>query len=247
MRLAIHHIDHGGGIAITILAIAIVAGVLLFAKGDKVGSYGDTAHQGIDVSHHQGYIDWKAVASEGTVKFAYIKATEGATHQDTRYDYNIAAARENGIKVGSYHYFHPDVPVKEQAENFLHITCAYPQDLVPAIDIEECGGMSPQQICDSIAYFASLLQEQWHALPLIYTHQKFYNRYLQNSFNEYPLWIARYGFFLIKPRPQLEDDRTPDVWQYSNRGKVDGIKGRVDLNALRGTIKLNDLELVKQI
>lgn len=245
MRLAIHHIDHGGGIAITILAIAIVTGVLFFAKGDKVGSYGDTTQQGIDVSHHQGYIDWKTVASDGTVKFAYIKATEGATHQDTRYDYNITAARERGIKVGSYHYFHPDVPVKEQAENFLHITCAYPQDLVPAIDIEEYGGLSPQQVCDSIAYFAALLQEQWHARPLLYTHQKFYNDYLQNSFNEYPLWIARYGFFLFKPHPGLDDGRTPAMWQYSNRGRVEGITGRVDLNTLCGAIKLNDLELVK--
>lgn len=65
-----------------------------FAKGDKVGSYGDTTQQGIDVSHHQGYIDWEMVAADGSVKFAYIKASEGTTHQDTRYDYNITEARK---------------------------------------------------------------------------------------------------------------------------------------------------------
>lgn len=245
MRLAIHHIDHGGGIAITILAIAIVAGVLLFAKGDKVGSYGDTTQQGIDVSHHQGYIDWEMVAADGSVKFAYIKASEGTTHQDTRYDYNITEARERGIMVGSYHYFHPDVPVNEQIENFMQIITSYPQDLVPAIDIEESGDMSPQEVCDSVACFAARLQEQWHALPLIYTHQKFYNDYLQDNFNKYPLWIARYGFFFFKPYPSLDDKRMPALWQYSNRGKVDGIKGRVDLNTLCGNIKLYDLKLVK--
>lgn len=245
MRLAIHHIDHGGGIIITILAIAIVTGVLWFAKGDKVGSYGDKARQGIDVSHHQGDIEWEIVASERNIKFAYIKASEGATHQDTRYNYNIAAARNNGIKVGSYHYFHPDVPVGEQAENFLRVTLAQKQDLIPVIDVEQSGELSPQQVCDSIALFASLLQEVFHTPPMIYTHQKFYNKYLQNSFNEYPLWVARYGLFFIKPAPQLDDGRIPDVWQYSNRGSIEGISVRVDLNTLCGDFQIRDLELTK--
>ena len=60
--------------------------------------------QGIDVSHHQGPIDWTALPVQG-VDFAYIKATEGGDHRDTRFAENWRASRAAGVRRGAYHFF----------------------------------------------------------------------------------------------------------------------------------------------
>lgn len=236
------HIDRIGAIAITIAAILAVCVILLTVKGDKAGSYGGEI-QGIDVSHHQGAIDWSTVASNKTIQFVYIKATEGATHQDTRYKQNISGARASGILTGSYHYFHPDVPVAEQIRNFTDIVKAESQDLIPVVDIEESNNLTGKQICDSLKRFTSMLKDFCGKEPIVYTHQRFYNDYLQKSFCQAKLWIARYGFLIFKPQPDLEDMRHCTIWQYSNCGHVDGINGRVDLNALSPGIALEQIML----
>src|SRR3546814_10025509 len=61
---------------------------------------------GIDVSHHQGAIDWERVAADG-VEFAYLKATEGGGFSDPRFVSNARGAKAAGIKVGAYHYYTP--------------------------------------------------------------------------------------------------------------------------------------------
>src|SRR6476660_2447595 len=59
---------------------------------------------GIDVSHHQGEIDWPRVASDG-VRFAYIKASEGGTVPDHRFRENWVEAKKAGLRRGAYHFF----------------------------------------------------------------------------------------------------------------------------------------------
>ena len=242
MHSFIRHIDRAGAIAITITAILVVCAVAVTVKGDKAGSYGGEI-QGIDVSHHQGAIDWDAVATNEKIRFVYIKATEGATHQDTRYRQNIAEARQAGLPVGSYHYFHPDIPVTEQLKNFTKVVNMDFQDLIPVVDIEESNNLTGKQICDSLKRFTSLLKDFCGKQPVIYTHQRFYNDYLQKSFCQTGLWIARYGFFIFKPMPQLEDMRNGMIWQYSNRGRIDGIEGHVDLNTLCAGFSLEQIML----
>lgn len=239
MRRTPKHRVKAGCIAVILLAIGVATGALLTV------SQGNCKLQGIDVSHHQGVIEWDAVAESGQIQFAYIKASEGISHRDTRYTYNITRARHEGIKVGSYHYFHPNVAVHKQARNFIITALPHVQDLVPAIDVEESNGLTSRQICDSLALFASLIEKAWGMPPVIYTHQGFYNKHLRGYFDKYPLWIARYGIFFIKPPVRLHDQRTPAIWQYSNRGHVKGINGCVDLNSLCGQIKLYDLTIVK--
>ena len=65
-----------------------------------------TSYNGIDVSHHNGKINWKEVAKDKKIQYVYIKATTGATRVDERYASNVKNARENGLKVGSYHFLH---------------------------------------------------------------------------------------------------------------------------------------------
>jgi len=69
--------------------------------------------------------------------------------------------------------------------------------------------------------------------PIIYTNQDFYNKYLRNAFENYPLWIARYSL----REPTLKDDSKWVFWQYTSAGKINGIKGRTDFNVFHGTLE----------
>tara|TARA_Y100001933_G_scaffold248756_1_gene283035 strand:+ start:378 stop:620 length:243 start_codon:yes stop_codon:yes gene_type:complete len=65
---------------------------------------------GIDVSHHQGAIDWAKVKAAG-VHYCFMKATEGSTFKDKRFDFNWNQAKAHGIIRGAYHFFRPNAPV----------------------------------------------------------------------------------------------------------------------------------------
>ena len=234
-------------VALSILAmVAISVLTIMEQQPDELGSCGNWDKQGIDVSHYQGEIDWERVANETNIKFVYIKATEGSSHKDTLYHRNTEQARRAGIAVGSYHYFHPNVPVAVQYNNFMSLVDPSTQDLIPVIDIEEKGRKPSKQICDSLDKFSSMVLAQWGTRPIIYTHQRFYNYLLQRSFDDHILWIARYGAYQFKPTPSLEDDRECTIWQYSNRGVVEGIKGFVDLNTLDEGVNINDIMLKRR-
>ncbi len=232
-------------IVVAMVIFAIIA-IHILLKGDKSGSFGHKEMQGIDVSHHQGDIDWMTVSNANNIKFAYIKATEGVSHQDTRYKENTLGAKTHNIAVGSYHYFHPNVSVAKQYANFMDVVDPATQDLIPVVDIEENCDMTGKQICDSLALFISLFSENWDVKPIIYTNQRFYNNYLQRSFKKNNLWIARYGILRIKPMPQLEDTHAYILWQYSDRGVVNGIDGYVDLNTICNEYTLRDIFIDKQ-
>ena len=93
-----------------------------------VGYEGDHLY-GIDVSHYQGRIDWRAVARDKNVGYVYIKATESNYMVDDTYEYNIAEARRNGIKAGSYHFFRPGVSAAGQFAMFKRVIDKKKQDL----------------------------------------------------------------------------------------------------------------------
>ena len=243
MQIKLRHTSRKRAIAIIAAIIAVAMLFLWVMRGDEVGNCGTKELQGIDVSHHQGTIDWEAVATNQDIKFAYIKASEGSSHKDSRYKTNTEQARKAGIAVGSYHYFHPNVPVKSQIDNFMSMIDTSSQDLVPVVDIEISCNFTAKQICDSLTRFSDMLSQAWNVRPIIYTHQRFYNDFLQLSFGEYGLWIARYGAYLLKPRPRLEDLRNCVLWQYSNRGRIKGIKGYVDLNSICEGFTLEDISI----
>jgi len=97
--------------------------------------------QGVDVSHHQGRIDWARVRRAGA-DFAYIKATEGGDHRDSHFAANWRGARAAGLRTGAYHFFTLCRPGAEQAANFTATVPAAPDALPPVIDVEfggNCG------------------------------------------------------------------------------------------------------------
>jgi lysozyme len=195
----------------------------------------DYAVQGIDVSHHQARIQWDAVAAEN-IQFAFVKATEGATHADSLFCYNWRELKRNGIRRGAYHFYRPSVPADVQAHNFMSWVELSPGDLPPVLDIEVLDGLATPTLLVELKTWLFLIEIRYGIKPIIYTSLKFYNKHLAGRFEEYPLWIARYAW----REPTLACGSQWQFWQYGNRGRIAGINGPVDLNVFQGDLK--DLE-----
>src|SRR5689334_3908175 len=94
--------------------------------------------RGIDVSHHQGVVDWGRVG-KSDVAFAILKATEGGDYVDETFTRNLAGAGAAGLVVGAYHFFTFCRPGAEQAANFLRVVPRDRPMLPPVVDIEFVG------------------------------------------------------------------------------------------------------------
>ncbi len=97
--------------------------------------------RGVDVSHHQGEIDWKRLA-EKDIRFAFIKATEGSKYTDDRFENNWKESRDAGLRVGAYHFFSLDSSGKKQAKNFCNAVEGFDGMLPPVVDVEPYGKYS---------------------------------------------------------------------------------------------------------
>lgn len=184
--------------------------------------------RGIDVSHHQGEIDWATVAADD-VRFAIIKATEGGDHVDEDFARNFAAAREAGIAVGAYHFFTFCRPGAEQAANFL---AQVPQDvaqLPPVIDIEFGGNCSQRPTVEAleaeIAAFTTPVEAAFGQPVMIYLIGDAAEAYVA-AIPDRRMWVRSLAWH--------PGDADWTLWQYHNRGRVEGIEGDVDLNVLQG-------------
>ena len=217
-----------------LFGIIVLVAVVFACTHQTVRVEGFEVH-GIDVSHHQSRINWDSVAMQ-KVHFAFVKASEGVTLNDSLYCFNWEEMKRVGIRRGAYHFFRPNLPAEIQAENFAsHAEMAY-GDLPPVLDVEVLDGASKVQLITGIRTWLYLIEIRYGAKPILYTNLKFYNRYLAGHFDGYPLWIARYN----SREPRLACGRDWQFWQYGNRGKLNGIAGHVDFNVFNGS--LDDLE-----
>ena len=185
----------------------------------------DAKYDGIDISSHQGYIDWEKVSSDKDIHFVYIKATEGATYRSPHYAHNITQARRHGLLVGSYHYLSPTSTIDEQFENFSTFALKSIQDLIPMLDIEVRGSWSRSQLIDSVDKFCELTERHYGVRPMIYSTMEFYNKNLTPHFNNHLLYIGRYS----NAEPEINWEGEYTIWQYSESGIIPGIDTYVDL------------------
>ena len=185
---------------------------------------------GIDVSHYQNKIHWDSIAMQG-FQFAFVKATEGTTYYDSLFPKNWQALAEVPIIRGAYHFYRPQEPPAQQLNHYLNVTHLQIGDLPPVLDVELLDGVNKIKLISGMMTWLYLAEVKTGLKPIIYTSFKFYNKYLAGYFDEYPIWIARYS----SRRPFLMDERPWTFWQYGNRGKVQGIRGPVDLNVFNGT------------
>lgn len=197
----------------------------------------DFAVHGIDISHYQSVVNWDTVAQQ-SLHFAFVKATEGVSFLDSLFCHNWSEIKRVGLKRGAYHFFRPTLPAETQFYNFAHSVEMAWGDLPPVLDVEVMDDATKVELITGMRTWLYLAEIRYRIKPIIYTNQKFYNRYLAGHFDEYPIWIARYN----DSRPDLAYDRDWHFWQYGNRGRLPGIEGYVDFNVFFGDLfQLEDM------
>ena len=182
---------------------------------------------GIDLSHYQGKVFWETIGDNTKMAFVYLKATEGGDRIDQTYEQNIQLAHQNGLKVGSYHFFRPKTELQKQLENFK----------TQCIDIETKSGLSDSAFCDSLFRFLDMIEKTYRQKPLLYTGRNFYNKYLAGRINDYKLMIAMY----TDEPPVLCDERDYIIWQYTAKGRINGINTHVDKSRFMGRHSLREI------
>lgn len=186
--------------------------------------------QGIDVSHHQGEIDWGLLPGQG-VDFAYIKASEGGDHRDRRFAANWSGARRAGVARGAYHFFTLCRSGAEQAANFIAAVPAEADALPPAVDLEYMGNCSraltPAQFHTELAAYIRAVEAHYRRPVLLYLTAEFDRAYQVSARVDRPLWLRA---LVRQPRFGA---RPWTLWQVSNFRRLRGIEGRVDWNVRR--------------
>ena len=208
-----------------------------FAQGSRVECEDTCRHiHGIDLSHYQGTVFWETVGKT-KMAYVYLKATEGGTRIDSKYKQNIDLAHSYGLKVGSYHFYRPKIDQEEQLRNFMAQCRPGDQDLLPMIDVETRGGLTKEEFRDSLSKFLVLVEKAYRQRPLVYTGTNFYNANLQGLLDDYKLMIAQYS----SRQPVLTDGKEYILWQYTAKGRLDGINGYVDKSRFMGKHKLREI------
>lgn len=209
-----------------------------FVKAQNVECEDTCRHvHGIDVSHYQGNVFWEVVGDNSKMAYVYIKASEGGDRKDDKFEQNIQLAHRHGLKVGSYHFYRPKINQQLQLENFTSQCRPSEQDLIPMIDVETNSGLPTEAFCDSLFTFLELVEQAYKQRPLVYTGTNFYNKHLQGKLDRYLIMIAQY----TTDEPVLADERDITLWQYTGKGRINGINGHVDKSRFMGRHSLREL------
>lgn len=190
---------------------------------------------GIDISHHQGSIDWKELLEDNhydtIIDFVYCKTSEGTDYPDKQWKRNRKELKKLHVRHGAYHYFRTSDP-KKQAEFFLKQWKPDSGDLPPMLDVEyEC--MKNPHLIHAMQTWLTIVEEKSGLKPIIYTSLNLFRTKFKNVFQNYKFWVASYG---IKPTVIDHDNRIIH-WQFSTKGKLPGMKTRVDMNVSKIPIR----------
>lgn len=202
---------------------------------------------GIDVSYWNSGIDWPKVRATGQ-RYVFAKASEADSYKDPTLDDNWVGAKSAGVLRGAYHFFRCAVDPTRQAKNYIDYLKSLNDDgeLPPVLDLEVSDGVPNHKIIPSVKTWLDLVEAAFGKKPIIYSG--FY--FLKDSFSvagggppswakDYPLWIAQYP-------NQYVDGMSPSLppgwfkwtfWQYSEKGKINGINANVDLNVFNGSLE----------
>lgn len=185
---------------------------------------------GIDVSNHNGDIDFSRVAAD-TITFVIIKASEGVNYTDPRFLENYHNARKAGLIVGAYHFFRKAKDGKAQADNFMRTVRGKKMDMPYIIDVEDWGDDLFVQESDAIAHLNDMVTrlQQYGVKVMIYTNKDGYKKYIKHDFSHLHLWLCTFT------QPDRLGNYKWRIQQYSHWGTVEGIEGDVDLNVFNGT------------
>ena len=223
------------------LLVALAVAALIFATPWLYQDFELAARKyavkGVDVSHYQGEIDWRALRRSG-VRFAYIKATEGASLRDPRFAENWQRSHDAGMVRGAYHFFSLCKSGAVQAANFIAAIPANTGSLPHALDVEQMEACpNGRRIAHPLAQIGAFLdaaEKHFGQRPLVYTTQEFYEAYFRNGWSAEQLGKERFWLRSLHRAPGYG---RWILWQYHNRGRRGGIDGPVDLNAFNGSVE----------
>lgn len=211
-------------------------------KDQQEGKEYSVDFDGVDISKFQGRVRWEEVKkAEVKPKFVYARAIGTGGKVDSEYLLNMEEGRKLGIKMGSYIVFTMGMSVEAQMDSFKNVVNVSKQDLLPVIDIEmgSLAATGNENLKDSVMKLAEVIDFEYCVKPIIYSNYHFYITRLAPDFNEYPLWIARYG-----REPKIED-ASPLIWQFTDKGHVRGFWIPTDLNRFVNGASMNDIEWKK--
>ena len=190
---------------------------------------------GIDVSSHQGNIDWASVKAAG-INFAIIRvgyrgSQTGALVEDSCFKKNIQGATANGINVGVYFFTQATTEAEavEEASMALTLCSGYNLSYPIFVDTENGSGAARANGLDKgtrtacVAAFCKTIANGGRKAG-VYASKSWYNNKIDASaFSNYFIWVAQYN-------TTCNYKGKYNMWQYSSKGSVPGIKGNVDVN-----------------
>ncbi|MCS5491397.1 GH25 family lysozyme [Algoriphagus limi] len=202
-------------------------------KFDQVFNQFPDGILGIDISQYQGKIDFNKLTLQlqnRPVQFLVFRATMGSDGLDRRFYENWEAAKKLPVVRGVYHYYRPNENSTHQAENFIRTVKLESGNLIPVLDIEKHSTIqSRNRLRQGIKNWLNLVEAHYGVKPMIYTGDRFFWEVLHNQgFDEYPIWVANYNR-VLEP-----ETKNWVIWQFSEKGSLEGIGERIDLNILRG-------------
>lgn len=193
-----------------------------------------TSRAGIDVSVFQGDIDWEAVAADG-IEFAMIRVgyrsiTDGEIRMDDQFKKNLNGAKEAGLDVGVYFFSQArnvDEAVKEAKYVIRHVRgkgislpIAYDMEYLEGDRISDLSAHQRTRAADA---FCSIVEQNGYP-AMIYGNPTWFSESIEKEYLEqYPTWLAHYT-------DHSDYAGSYTMWQYSEKGKVKGIRKKVDLN-----------------
>jgi lysozyme len=199
---------------------------------------GPVTVKGIDLYHGDPITDVTQLKPQG-IEFVFLKAYERSV--DPLFDSRWASMGVHGMHRGAYDFFHPGVDPIHQADSFLRAVSLFNKNTTDTmwLDWESTDNVpTPQDRANGLKWLLRV-EEKSGKTPGIYVGPYFAEALkLDQTFKRFPLWVCHYGAKCPLVPPPWDNWK---VWQYSETGSLNGIKGHVDLNMFNG----NSIELAQ--
>jgi len=191
---------------------------------------------GVDFSHYQGIINWNHVDTFNCgkpVSFVIVRATMGHNGKDIYFNYNWKNLKKKKLIKGAYHYYRPNENSAKQAANFIKRVKLEKGDLPPILDIEAVPTVqSDKNLRIGLKRWLNIIEDHYGVKPIIYSSDHYFKTYLsKKEFRDYTLWIANFN----NMRHPKENKWL--IWQFTEKGTLNGVDGFVDFNVFRGSKK----------
>lgn len=203
--------------------------------------------QGIDVSYHQGEINWEQVKNTGKVDFAIIRCgygmnewdetTQTWTQDDPQWEYNTSECERLNIPYGVYLYSYADTTEKAKSEAEHVIRMLEGKNLSYPIyyDMEDASVMNNSNVTAAKAgqiaqtFLNTMKAAGYNNLGVYSSKYNFETKLTSSVFNQYPKWVAQYN-------STCNYKKNYQIWQCSKTAVIDGISGNVDYNYKIGLV-----------